>query len=166
MQAKIYTTEAKEKGTMTLPDAIFGLSWNGDLVHQVSTALRANTRAIIAHTKDRSEVAGGGKKPWQQKGTGRARHGSIRSPIWRHGGVTHGPRKDEVYAQKLNKKMLAKAFATILSAKLRDKEILFVDNFIAPKPSTKSAQTFLDTFATKIAQKINYKIRRENVFYD
>ncbi len=95
----------------------------------------ANARENIAHTKTRAEVRGGGKKPWQQKGTGRARHGSSRSPIWVGGGVTHGPRNDKNYTKKVNRKMKAAAFSSILARKYKDNEIIFVDalEFTAPK---------------------------------
>src|SRR5947207_14998089 len=128
METTIYTKEGKKKGTITLPEEVFGLNWNADLVHEVLTSLATNARTPVAHTKNRGEVRGGGKKPWQQKGTGRARHGSIRSPIWVGGGVTHGPRADKNYFRKVNKKMKAKALYTLLSAKFRDGEVLFVES--------------------------------------
>ena len=127
MEATVYNQKGEKKGVVTLPEAVFGVLWNGDLVHQVMTAMEANARTPIAHTKNRGEVSGGGKKPWRQKGTGRARHGSTRSPIWVGGGVAHGPRNDKNYNQKINKKMRAKALYTALSQKFRDNEILFVD---------------------------------------
>lgn len=141
-----------------LPEAVFNVSWNSDLVHQVVTAMQANARTPIAHTKDRSDVSGGGKKPWRQKGTGRARHGSIRSPIWVGGGVAHGPRNDKNYSQKINKKMRAKALYTTLSQKFRDNEIIFIDDLILQAPKTKEAKQVLlnlakvkgfETLATK-----------------
>ena len=124
METKIYNQKGKEAGKITLPEEVFGLPWNADLVHQVVTSMLGNARTPVAHTKIRGEVRGGGKKPWKQKGTGRARHGSTRSPIWVGGGVTHGPRNDKIYARKINRKMKAKALYTILSKKAKDGEIL------------------------------------------
>src|SRR5258708_25564753 len=94
MEFPVYNQEAQQIGTVELADGIFGLPLNQDLLYQVVTSQVANQRQVVAHTKGRGEVRGGGKKPWRQKGTGRARHGSIRSPIWRGGGVTHGPTKE------------------------------------------------------------------------
>jgi large subunit ribosomal protein L4 len=96
-----------------------------------------------AHTKDRSEVRGGGRKPWQQKGTGRARHGSSRSPIWKGGGVTHGPRNEKDYSQKINRQARQKALLVVLSRKLADKEIIFVDSISIEAPKTKDAIAML-----------------------
>lgn len=148
MDATLYNTQGKSTGTITLPDAVFGVKWNNDLVHQVVTAMAANARTPIAHTKDRSEVSGTGKKPWKQKGTGNARHGSRRSPIWRTGGVAHGPRNERDYAQKINKKMRTKALYCVLSKKLADGEVLFVDGCTMEAPKTKEAREMLTTLAT------------------
>lgn len=137
MENKIYNQEGKEAGKVKLAEKFFNLPWNPDLVHQVVESMRANQRITIAHAKGRGEVRGGGKKPWRQKGTGRARHGSIRSPIWKGGGVTHGPTKEKVYAQKINKKMKQKALLVSLSQKLRDKEILILDKLEFKEPKTK-----------------------------
>ena len=144
MEVNIYNQDGKEKGKIQLPDEVFALPWNGDLVHQVIMSMASNRRNNIAHTKDRSEVRGGGKKPWRQKGTGRARHGSTRSPIWRGGGVTFGPTKDRNWTKKINKKMKVKALFTALSQKIRENEILFVDNLKFDAPKTKEAKGVLE----------------------
>src|SRR3989344_4389677 len=124
MEAKIYNQDGKESGKMDLPAKIFGLKWNSDLVHQVVVAMMGNARIPWAHTKNRGEVSGTGKKPWKQKGTGQARHGSRRSPIWVCGGVAHGPRNERKYDRKINKKMRAKALFTVLSQKFKDGELV------------------------------------------
>jgi large subunit ribosomal protein L4 len=145
METKVYNIKGKESGSIKLPEKLFGLRWNSDLVHQVSTSLESSKRKSVAHTKNRAEVRGGGRKPWQQKGTGQARHGSTRSPIWVGGGVTHGPRNEKNFLRKISKGMKAKAFYTILSRKFRDGEVLFIDSIKFSEPKTKVAkQTFQD----------------------
>lgn len=158
IEAKIYNSEGKEKGKINLSEKVFGLPWNGDLVHQVMTSMLSNERRPIAHTKDRSEVRGGGKKPWRQKGTGQARHGSRRSPIWVGGGVAHGPRSEKNFSRKINKKMKTKALFTILSQKMREGEVLFAEMKSFDKPKTKEAQAYLNNLA-KIGgyEKLVYK---------
>src|SRR3989338_3257569 len=139
MKITVYNTLGKEAGTADLPEGIFALPWNADLVWQVATSQEANIRKTYAKTKDRAEVRGGGRKPWRQKGTGRARHGSIRPPIWKGGGVTHGPLKEKSYKKKINKKMAKKALYTVLSAKVRDSEIIVLDKLNFAEPKTKLA---------------------------
>lgn len=139
MQVKCYNQSGEEAGTAELPEKVFGVKWNSDLVHQVVTSQAANRRPRIAHAKDRGEVRGGGKKPWRQKGTGRARHGSIRSPIWKGGGVTHGPRKEKNFKKKINRAMARKALYTVLSAKARDHEIAVIEDLQFSEPKTKYA---------------------------
>jgi large subunit ribosomal protein L4 len=148
METKIYNMQGKETGKISLPENIFGLPWNADLVHQVAVSLASSKRKNVAHTKDRSEVRGGGKKPWKQKGTGRARHGSTRSPIWVGGGVTHGPRNEKNYERVVSKKMRAKALFTILSRKYRDGELLLVDALTLPEPKTREAVKTLGTLSS------------------
>lgn len=143
MESVIYDIKGKEAGKIDLPKSVFGLSWNADLVHQAVTAIMANKRNNVAHTKMRGEVSGTGKKPWRQKGTGRARHGSRRSPIWRHGGVAHGPRNDRDYTQKLSRSMSAKALFTVLSKKYKDGEILFVDAVSLENAKAKEAKAVI-----------------------
>lgn len=147
MEATIYNIKGKSAGKVVLNEKAWNLPWNADLVHQVVTSMRANARTSTASVKDRSDVSGGGKKPWQQKGTGRARHGSSRSPIWRHGGVTHGPLVEKVYAQKVNKKMRAKALYTVLSEKLRKNQVLFVDDIKMETPKTADAKKVITALA-------------------
>jgi large subunit ribosomal protein L4 len=147
METKVYNQTGKESGKVTLPETVFGTPWNADLVHQVVTSMLSNAREPIAHTKTRGEVRGGGKKPWQQKGLGRARHGSSRSPIWVGGGVAHGPRNDKNYSKKINKKMKTKALYAILSRKMKDGEILFVDSLTFKEPKAKDAKGVLASLA-------------------
>lgn len=147
LEASVFDMEGKSAGKVSLPAAVFGLSWNADLVHQVVTSMNMDTRQPTAHTKMRGEVSGTGKKPWKQKGTGQARHGSRRSPIWVGGGVAHGPRSDKSFARKVNKKMKTKALFTLLSKKLRDGEILFIKNLDLAEPKTRNAQALISRFA-------------------
>ena len=158
METKIYNQKGKEAGSFKLPVGVFDMPWNADLVHEVVRLMNSNSRENIAHTKTRGEVRGGGKKPWKQKGTGRARHGSSRSPIWVGGGVTHGPRNDQNFNRKINKKVKDKAFLTILSRKWKDGEILFIDSISMAKPKAKDAKGVLNALGTikgfeKIASK-------------
>ncbi len=147
LEAKIWSATGGEAGTITLPAELFGMPWNADLVHQVYTGMRANARPTVANTKFRGEVSGGGKKPWKQKGTGRARHGSTRSPIWRHGGITHGPRAERDYSVKINKKMRVAALVSVLSKKMRDGEVIFVDKLSFAEPKTREAKATLVALA-------------------
>lgn len=143
MEAPVYNAQGKKSGSIQLPEGVFGVEWNNSLMHQVVVAMQSNARPPVAHVKTRGEVRGGGKKPWQQKGTGRARHGSIRSPIWRGGGITHGPRNEKNYMRAIPKKMRAKALFMALSRKLRDGEVIFVDSFGIESPKTAAAKKML-----------------------
>lgn len=143
MQAVMYNTAGKKVGTVALPERVFAVPWNATLVHEVVRGMQANARASTAHTKTRAEVRGGGRKPWRQKGTGRARHGSRRSPIWRGGGVTFGPRNARDYSVKLNRAVRAKALGAVLSQKLRDNETIFLDTLSFDAPKAKEAKGVL-----------------------
>lgn len=143
----IFSMAGKKVGTIALPESVFGAPWRSDLVHQVTTAMQANARQNRAHTKDRSEVSGGGKKPWKQKGTGQARHGSTRSPLWRHGGIAHGPRSDRDYSEKINRKMRVGALLSVLSKKAKDGEIILIDKLSFAEPKTATAKTALVALA-------------------
>lgn len=135
MKAQVFKQDGGKGSEITLSENLFGQKWNADLVHEVVVVMQGNARATIADTKDRGEVRGGGKKPWKQKGTGRARHGSRRSPIWTGGGIAHGPIAEKDYSRKLNRKVKAKALAVTLSKKQSDGEVVFVEAlaFGAPK---------------------------------
>lgn len=147
MQLKVYNQKGEKTGMLDLSDNVFGLKWNADLVHQVVVGQAANQRPIVAHTKGRGEVRGGGKKPWRQKGTGRARHGSIRSPIWKGGGVTHGPSKEKVFKKKINKKMAKKALYVVLSAKARDGEVIVLEDLKLQESKTKFASIIFENLS-------------------
>jgi len=146
MITKVYNQEGKEVSELKLNEAIFDLPWNADLVHQAVRTASANKRQVLASTKDRSEVSGGGRKPWRQKGTGRARHGSIRSPIWKGGGITFGPTKERNFKLKINKKMARKAFLTALSTKAKDSELLVLDDLKLSAPKTKEMSKIMKNF--------------------
>lgn len=164
LETATYSAEGKKSGSIELSEAVFGLPWNADLVHQVVTAMRANARQPIAHVKERGEVSGSGKKPWRQKGTGRARHGSIRSPLWRHGGVTHGPRNERDFSQKINKKMRVKALYTVLSKKFAVGEMLFLSDMTFKAPETKTARATLNKLGS-ISGYEALATRRKNAIY-
>lgn len=133
----IHNLEGEQTGTINLPEKIFGVKINNDLIYQAVNAQTANNRLHLAHAKDRSEVRGGGRKPWRQKGTGRARHGSIRSPLWRGGGVTFGPKLEENFEKKINKKARKKALFMVLTSKVQDKELIVLDELKIKEPKTK-----------------------------
>jgi len=137
MKVPVYNQKGEKLKEVLLPKEIFEVPMNSDLVHQVVVSQMANRRRIIAHTKNRGEVSGGGKKPWAQKGLGRARQGSTRSPIWRHGGVVFGPRKEKVFKKKIPKQMKRKALFMVLSAKVKNNLLVLVDKLELEKAKTK-----------------------------
>jgi large subunit ribosomal protein L4 len=128
-KVNLYKKDGSVAGSIELSDAIFAVPAKVGLIHEVIVAQDANSRVQYAHVKDRSEVAGTGKKPWKQKGTGRARHGSRRSPIWSGGGVTFGPNAFRNFFKKINKKMRRKAIAMLLSNKVATEKFVVVDSF-------------------------------------
>lgn len=137
MNVNVLNQEGKEVGKAVLPKEIFEVEMNQDLVQQVVLAQQANRRQKTAKTKDRAQVRGGGRKPWRQKGTGRARHGSIRSPLWKGGGVTFGPTGKEVFKKKIPSKMRKKALFMVLSEKARQGFLIVVDDLKLEKAKTK-----------------------------
>jgi large subunit ribosomal protein L4 len=149
MKAIVYNQEGKEVGNALLPKEIFDVKVNPDLLHQVAVCQMANRRQPIAHTKDRGEVRGGGRKPWPQKGTGRARHGSIRSPLWVGGGVTFGPRKGRVFKKRIPKKMKRKALFMALSGKAHSNLLILLDKLKITEPKTKKISEILQKLPCK-----------------
>lgn len=139
----------KEDIKTSLPKEMFDVPMNPDLLHQVVVSQMANRRVAIAHTKGRGDVRGGGIKPWKQKGTGRARHGSRRSPIWIGGGVTHGPTNERVFKKGLPKNIKRKALFVALSEKSRSDLIIFVDSFNVKEIKTKKVIEMLNNLGIK-----------------
>ncbi|MDR1732999.1 MAG: 50S ribosomal protein L4 [Synergistaceae bacterium] len=140
---KVVDFNGQDAGEMTLSDVVFGAPLHMPAMHQVVVAHLANCRQGTHSTKTRGDVRGGGKKPWKQKHTGRARQGSSRSPIWTHGGVAHGP-KPRDYHQKVNKKVRRLAMLSALSMKVREELLTVVKGFELDKPSTKAMKTFME----------------------
>ncbi len=149
MKIELFDKTNTKVGTIELPENIFNVKWNPDLVHQAVSAFLANQRRPWAHAKDRSEVRGGGRKPWSQKHTGRARHASRRSPLWIGGGVTFGPLKDKSYKKKINTKMKRLALFSVLSKKLQGGGVKVIDTFKLDTPKTKKAAEVLNKFFEK-----------------
>ncbi len=149
----VYNQKGEKVGKIDIPKNVFDLEPNADLIHQVYVAQQANSRIAIAHTKTRGEVRGGGKKPWKQKGTGRARHGSTRSPIWKGGGVTFGPRSNRNFSKDINKKQKQKALFMMLSSKFNDGEMVVLDKISFGKVKTKEADKVLNIISKKILKK-------------
>ena len=145
-KVSVYNSEAKKIKDVELNPEIFGIEVKESVVHQVAVAQMANSRDAIAHTKTRGEVRGGGKKPWRQKGTGRARHGSSRSPLWIGGGVTFGPRSDRNFSQKVNKKMKIKALFMCLSDKVAESNLFLLDKMSLSEGKTRELVKVINQF--------------------
>ena len=145
MQVKVYNTSAAEVGKIKLDDAVFGCEYNEALIHQAVVAYQANQRQGTKSALTRTEVRGGGIKPWRQKGTGRARQGSIRAPQWTKGGVVFAP-KPRDFSKKINKKMKAQAFLSAISYKVANNELVVVDEIKLAAPKTKLVAEILKNF--------------------
>lgn len=149
-KATVYNVQGEKTGEIDLSDAIFSIKPNNDLLYQVITAERSNARNTVSHTKTRGEVSGSGRKPWKQKGTGNARAGSIRSPIWRHGGVTFGPRSSRNYSKKVNRKMFRKAVCMVLTDKFAEKNFFVLDSLPVTHIKTKDFAAMIRGFSDKM----------------
>ena len=157
---EIKTAEGKKASTAELADSVFGIEPNIPVMHQVVRMQRASWRAGTHNTRTRGQVRGGGRKPWRQKGTGRARQGTIRAPHWRGGGVVFGPHPRN-YSFKVNKKEIKLAIRSALSAKLADEQLIVVDKFDFEKPCTKDAVAVLK--ALEVEGRCTIVVNDENV---
>ncbi|MCK5415945.1 50S ribosomal protein L4 [Candidatus Parcubacteria bacterium] len=159
MKIKVYNKKAEKVSDSEISDKVFGLDVNESLIHQAYVRQISNERQILAHTKDRSEVRGGGAKPWAQKGTGRARHGSKRSPIWIGGGVTFGPSKDRNFSKNINKKMRQKALLMVVSDRVKDSAMLVMEDINMDEYKTKIFNEIVTSFEKKVI-KLDEKKKR------
>lgn len=144
-KVKVYNTKAEIVGQITLSDEVFGCEYNEPLIHQVVVAYNNNQRQGTKSTLLRGEVRGHAKKPWKQKGTGRARQGSTKSAQWKGGGIIFAP-KPRDFSQKINKSMKVSAFRSAISAKVADNEIIVLDNLTVEQPKTRLFQDILNSF--------------------
>jgi len=169
---KVYNQKGEVVGEEKLSDVVFGVKVKPGVVQQVVVAQQANRRTVLAHVKDRSEVRGGGRKPWKQKGTGRARQGSIRSPLWRGGGITFGPNNNRNFSMKINKKVNRQALLMVLSDKVADGKLIALDQLTLPEIKTKNLATILQNLqlrkkknvvATKTAKAVKTKVADKNI---
>ncbi len=154
----VFDQQGKDLKEKKLSPKVFAVEPKSALIHQAMVAQLNNSRQVLAHTKDRSEVRGGGRKPWRQKGTGRARVGSNRSPIWSGGGVTFGPTKDRNFKKDINKKMKRKAFLMVLSDKFKEKALIVIDKLDFKDFKTKQFDLMLANFEDKVL-----KTKRRNI---
>lgn len=163
IKLKIYNQKAEAVGEASLSEKVFAVKINEALVHQAMVAQMSNERQVLAHTKDRSEVRGGGRKPWRQKGTGRARAGSSRSPIWIGGGVTFGPRKNRNFSKQINKKMKQKAVKMVLSDRLNENAIVILDKFKINEYKSKIINEIITNIENKVLTAKKEKQKKRSV---
>ena len=162
MELTLHKTGSKGTGKVTVEDAIFAANFNEPLIHQVVTAYLAAARSGDSAQKTRAEVRGGGRKPWRQKGTGRARAGTIRSPLWRSGGKIFAS-KPRDYEQKVNRKMYQGAMRSILSELARQERLIVVDDFSVDSPKTKEMVQKLAALSAPEALIVTHE-ENENLF--
>lgn len=158
MELKVYNQKGTAHGTASVADALVHVPMNADLVWQVATSQMSNKRQVLAHAKTRSEVRGGGRKPWRQKGTGRARHGSIRSPIWIGGGAAHGPSKDVDFTKTISKTVARKALAAVLSARVQDGGLVVIDAINVSSGKTKDGVQLIAALSKKFTKRVGGRI--------
>ncbi len=164
-QLELMNVEGKKVGTVELKDTVFGVEPNYDVMFRYVHMQRAGRRAGTASTKTRSEIRGGGRKPWAQKHTGRARFGSSRNPIWRHGGVAHGP-KPKDWSYSINKKMKKLALRSALSVRCAEKAIVVVDDLVMDQPKTKKLAEILKNLGINSSEKVLIVVPGDGDKYD
>ena len=150
LKIKVYNKTAEAVKDLELNKKIFAVPVNNELLHQVVVSQMANARQVLADTKGKAEVSGGGKKPWKQKGTGRARAGSSRSPIWRGGGVTFGPSSDRNFKKKINQKSKQKAMFMVLSERLAEGSLVVLDDLTTEAYKTKDFNKMISAIEEKV----------------
>jgi len=162
---QVFDQNLKKVKDLEINDSFFNLEVNDLLVSQVSDVLRSNLRKTISSTKTRSEVSGGGRKPWKQKGTGRARHGSNRSPIWVGGGITFGPNSERNFHKKINKKQKQKAFFMLVANKLRNNALIVVSDINFSEPKTKDVLDILSKTDFKNSESVVFAtyVKKDNL---
>lgn len=151
MKTPVYNLSGEKIKEIEISSRVFGVKAKSAVIHQVVMAQMNNARQVLGHTKDRGEVSGGGKKPWKQKGTGRARHGSIRSPLWRGGGITFGPRKDRNFSENVNQKQKQLALFMCLSDRLADNALVIFDKLELKDGKTKELNGLVKNLKLKIS---------------
>lgn len=164
MKISVYNLEGEKVKDIELSKDVFGVESNNVLLHQVYVARQANKRVAIAHAKDRSEVAGSNKKPWKQKGTGRARTGSVKNPIWRSGGAIFGPTKDRNFSKKVNKKANKKAITIALTEKVKSEGMIVVENFDIKEKKTKAFAKGLSNLKLKGKTLVNLGEKEKDAY--
>ncbi len=162
---QVFDQNLEKVKDLEISDSFFNLEVNDVLISQVSDVLRSNLRKTISSTKTRSEVSGGGKKPWKQKGTGRARHGSTRSPIWIGGGITFGPNSERNFHKKINKKQKQKAFFMLIANKLRNNALVVISDINFSEPKTKSVLEMLSKTNFKNSESVVFAtyVKKDNL---
>lgn len=162
MKLNIYNQSGEAKGEIEVSDKVFAVKTNQVLINEAVVAQRANERQVLADTKDRSEVRGGGKKPWRQKGTGRARAGSRRSPIWIGGGVTFGPTTDRNFSKKINKQAKKKALVMAFSDRIASNSLLVLDKVVIEDFKTKIFNEILSNLEEKVLKVLSVDEKNKN----
>lgn len=162
---QVFDQNLEKVKDLEISDSFFNLEVNDVLVSQVSDVLRSNLRKTISSTKTRSEVSGGGKKPWKQKGTARARHGSSRSPIWVGGGITFGPNSERNFHKKINKKQKQKAFFMLIANKLRNNALVVISDINFSEPKTKGVLEMLSKTDFKNSESVVFAtyVKKDNL---